>query len=251
MWPPLSRTADGFELQLGTNHLGHFALTARLLDRLRETAGARVVTVSSVSHRFGAIDFDDLQWQSRPYRPNRAYGQSKLANLLFTLRAARAAAADRPGRRPNARRRRAPRLHRHGSAAPRRIRAAGEPLVRHGALAGGAPDALRRPPPPRSSLGATTAPTAWGRPAATRAWPARRRRSTGRGGGGAALGRIGGARRPVARSLKLGWNRTRRAAGPSAHVPCEGATELVTVHRDERHRPRLTRALATCKYHCW
>lgn len=84
MWPPLSRTADGFELQFGTNHLGHFALTARLLDRLRETAGARVVTVASLSHRFGAIDFDDLQWQSRSYRPNRAYGQSKLANLLFT-----------------------------------------------------------------------------------------------------------------------------------------------------------------------
>lgn len=84
MWPPLSRTADGFELQFGTNHLGHFALTARLLDRLRETVGARVITVASLSHRFGAIDFDDLQWQSRPYRPNRAYGQSKLANLLFT-----------------------------------------------------------------------------------------------------------------------------------------------------------------------
>ena len=84
MWPPLSRTADGFELQFGTNHLGHFALTARLMDRLRETAGARVVTVASVSHRFGAIDFEDLQWESRPYRPNRAYGQSKLANLLFT-----------------------------------------------------------------------------------------------------------------------------------------------------------------------
>ena len=84
MWPPLSRTADGFELQFGTNHLGHFALTARLLDRVKATAGARVVTVASLAHRFGTIAFDDLQWESRPYRRNRAYGQSKLANLLFT-----------------------------------------------------------------------------------------------------------------------------------------------------------------------
>ena len=83
MWPPASKTADGFELQFGTNHLGHFALTARLLDLLRRTTRSRVVTVSSVSHRFGTIDFDDLHWESRPYRPNRAYGQSKLANLLF------------------------------------------------------------------------------------------------------------------------------------------------------------------------
>ncbi len=83
MWPPASKTVDGFELQFGTNHLGHFALTARLLDRLRTTSGSRVVTVSSVSHRFGTIDFDDLHWESRTYHPNRAYGQSKLANLLF------------------------------------------------------------------------------------------------------------------------------------------------------------------------
>ena len=84
MWPPPSKTADGFELQFGTNHLGHFALTARLLDLLRATDGSRVVTVSSASHRFGTINFDDLQWESRAYSPNRVYGQSKLANLLFT-----------------------------------------------------------------------------------------------------------------------------------------------------------------------
>ena len=84
MWPPPSKTADGFELQFGTNHLGHFALTARLLDLLRATDGSRVVTVSSASHRFGTIDFDDLQWESRAYSANRVYGQSKLANLLFT-----------------------------------------------------------------------------------------------------------------------------------------------------------------------
>lgn len=84
MWPPASKTVDGFELQFGTNHLGHFALTAQLLDLLRVRPGSRVVTVASISHRFGTIDFDDLEWKSRPYRPNRAYGQSKLANLLFT-----------------------------------------------------------------------------------------------------------------------------------------------------------------------
>ena len=83
MWPPASQTVDGFELQFGTNHLGHFAPTARLVDPLRRTPGSRVVTVSSVSHRFGTIDFDDLHWESRRYHPNRAYGQSKLANLLF------------------------------------------------------------------------------------------------------------------------------------------------------------------------
>jgi len=80
MVPPLSRTAEGFELQFGTNHLGHFALTNLLL----ECIGGRVVTVSSNGHRIGRIDFDDLNWERKPYRAWRAYGQSKLANLLFT-----------------------------------------------------------------------------------------------------------------------------------------------------------------------
>jgi NAD(P)-dependent dehydrogenase (short-subunit alcohol dehydrogenase family) len=80
MIPPLSRTADGFELQFGTNHLGHFALTNLLLDRVT----GRVVTISSVGHRHGSIDFDDLNWERRRYRVWSAYGQSKLANLLFT-----------------------------------------------------------------------------------------------------------------------------------------------------------------------
>jgi NAD(P)-dependent dehydrogenase (short-subunit alcohol dehydrogenase family) len=80
MAPPLGRTADGFELQFGTNHLGHFALTNLLLERI----GGRVVTVSSNGHRIGNIDFDDLNWERKPYRAWRAYGQSKLANLLFT-----------------------------------------------------------------------------------------------------------------------------------------------------------------------
>ncbi|QFG21498.1 oxidoreductase [Actinomadura sp. WMMB 499] len=80
MIPPFSRTADGFELQFGTNHLGHFALTNLLLPRIR----GRVVTVSSVGHRAGSIDFDDLNWERRRYRAMPAYAQSKLANLLFT-----------------------------------------------------------------------------------------------------------------------------------------------------------------------
>jgi NAD(P)-dependent dehydrogenase (short-subunit alcohol dehydrogenase family) len=80
MTPPLTRTADGFELQFGTNHLGHFALTNLLLEHVV----GRVVTVSSTGHRFGSIDFDDLNWERKHYSPWRAYGQSKLANLLFT-----------------------------------------------------------------------------------------------------------------------------------------------------------------------
>jgi NAD(P)-dependent dehydrogenase (short-subunit alcohol dehydrogenase family) len=80
MVPPLTRTADGFELQFGTNHLGHFALTNLLLGHVT----GRVVTVSSTGHRVGGIDFDDLNWERKPYKPWRAYGQSKLANLLFT-----------------------------------------------------------------------------------------------------------------------------------------------------------------------
>jgi NAD(P)-dependent dehydrogenase (short-subunit alcohol dehydrogenase family) len=80
MVPPLTRTADGFELQFGTNHLGHFALSNLLLKHIT----GRVVTVSSTAHRFGSIDFDDLNWERKPYKAWRAYGQSKLANLLFT-----------------------------------------------------------------------------------------------------------------------------------------------------------------------
>jgi NAD(P)-dependent dehydrogenase (short-subunit alcohol dehydrogenase family) len=81
MIPPPSRTADGFELQFGTNHLGHFALTNLLLGHVTD----RVVTVSSLAHRQGKIDFDDLNWERRPYKRWPSYGQSKLANLLFTL----------------------------------------------------------------------------------------------------------------------------------------------------------------------
>jgi NAD(P)-dependent dehydrogenase (short-subunit alcohol dehydrogenase family) len=80
MATPFARTADGFELQFGTNHLGHFALTNLLLEHVT----GRVVTVSSTAHRLGSIDLDDLNWEHKPYRAWRAYGQSKLANLLFT-----------------------------------------------------------------------------------------------------------------------------------------------------------------------
>jgi NAD(P)-dependent dehydrogenase (short-subunit alcohol dehydrogenase family) len=83
MMTPKATTKDGFELQFGTNHLGHFAFTGLLLDRLLPVAGSRVVTVSSIGHRFGRIRFDDLQWE-REYNRVRAYGQAKLANLLFT-----------------------------------------------------------------------------------------------------------------------------------------------------------------------
>ncbi|MCX2934797.1 SDR family NAD(P)-dependent oxidoreductase [Mycobacterium sp. CVI_P3] len=83
MMTPKQRTKDGFELQFGTNHLGHFALTGLLLDRLLPVPGSRVVTVSSNGHRFGRIRFDDLQSERR-YGRTAAYGQSKLANLLFT-----------------------------------------------------------------------------------------------------------------------------------------------------------------------
>jgi len=81
---PYRTTADGFEMQFGTNHLGHFALTGLLLDRMVGTAGARVVTVSSNAHKLGAINWEDLQW-TRRYRRWSAYGQSKLANLLFAF----------------------------------------------------------------------------------------------------------------------------------------------------------------------
>ncbi|MDT0407390.1 SDR family NAD(P)-dependent oxidoreductase, partial [Streptomyces edwardsiae] len=77
---PLSRTADGFESQIGTNHLGHFALTNLLLPKITD----RVVTVSSLMHWIGQISLRDLNWKSRPYSAWLAYGQSKLANLVFT-----------------------------------------------------------------------------------------------------------------------------------------------------------------------
>jgi NAD(P)-dependent dehydrogenase (short-subunit alcohol dehydrogenase family) len=84
MLTPRQTTRDGFELQLGTNHLGHFALTGLLLEQMLPVPGSRVVTVSSLAHRIRArINFDDLQGE-RSYSRVAAYSQSKLANLMFT-----------------------------------------------------------------------------------------------------------------------------------------------------------------------
>jgi NAD(P)-dependent dehydrogenase (short-subunit alcohol dehydrogenase family) len=92
MWTPRSTTQDGYEMQFGTNHLGHFALTGRLLDLLLPVEGSRVVTISSYGHKTGRIHFDDLQLE-RKYGRHRAYAQSKLANLMFTYELQRRLAA--------------------------------------------------------------------------------------------------------------------------------------------------------------
>jgi len=84
MVPPASKTTQGFELQFGVNHLGHFALAGRLLPLLRARPGSRVVAVSSLAALRGQMDFEDLHFERRGYRAWSAYGQSKLANLLFT-----------------------------------------------------------------------------------------------------------------------------------------------------------------------
>ena len=97
MIPPESKTKQGFELQFGVNHLAHFALTGLLLDLLRATPGARVVTVSSAAHRMGKLDFDDFNFFERGYKPWEAYGQSKLANLLFAFQLQRRFETERVG----------------------------------------------------------------------------------------------------------------------------------------------------------
>ena len=89
MVPPEGRTADGFELQFGINHLGHFALVLQLLPLLQAATAARVVAVSSGAALFGRMVFDDLNFERRGYQPWAAYGQSKLANLLFIQALAR------------------------------------------------------------------------------------------------------------------------------------------------------------------
>jgi len=84
MMVPYRKTADGFESQLGTNHLGHFALTGSLIDLILITPGARVVNISSNAHYAGEMDFENLQYEDGGYTPTAAYSRSKLANLLFT-----------------------------------------------------------------------------------------------------------------------------------------------------------------------
>jgi NAD(P)-dependent dehydrogenase (short-subunit alcohol dehydrogenase family) len=85
MMPPHSRTADGFELQFGTNHLGHFALTGFLLEHILKTENSRIVTVSSTGHKSGKLDFDDLNWEKRKYKKMKTYADSKIANIYFTF----------------------------------------------------------------------------------------------------------------------------------------------------------------------
>jgi NAD(P)-dependent dehydrogenase (short-subunit alcohol dehydrogenase family) len=94
MMPPYSLTKDGFELQFGTNHLGHFALTGLLMSSLLAVPGSRVVTVSSNGHRAGRMNFADLQ-SAKHYQKAAAYGRSKLANLMFTYELQRRLAAAR------------------------------------------------------------------------------------------------------------------------------------------------------------
>ncbi|MEM8863637.1 MAG: oxidoreductase, partial [Chloroflexota bacterium] len=85
MMTPYSKTTDGFESQFGVNHLGHFALTGLLLDKVNAAENGRIVNVSSSAHSAGNMDFDNLMFEDGNYSPLRSYGRSKLANLLFTL----------------------------------------------------------------------------------------------------------------------------------------------------------------------
>ncbi|MGW3788199.1 SDR family NAD(P)-dependent oxidoreductase [Micromonospora chokoriensis] len=122
MYTPKQATRDGFEMQFGTNHLGHFALTGLLLDLLLPVPDSRVVTVSSTGHRIrAAIHFDDLQWE-RSYGRVSAYGQSKLANLMFTYELQRRLAA-------------------HGTT----VAVAAHPGISNTELVRNAPTAVRRP----------------------------------------------------------------------------------------------------------
>lgn len=84
MIPPYSKTKDGFELQMGTNHFGHFAITLQLLNLIKGTPNSRIVNIASNAHKYGNINFDDLNWDKRKYSAIRAYGDSKIANLYFT-----------------------------------------------------------------------------------------------------------------------------------------------------------------------
>ena len=83
MVPPYTLTEDGFELQFGVNHLGHFLLTNLLLDRIKQSTPSRIVNVSSLAHTMGYLDFNDMMWSKR-YQAQLAYGRSKLANIMFT-----------------------------------------------------------------------------------------------------------------------------------------------------------------------
>jgi NAD(P)-dependent dehydrogenase (short-subunit alcohol dehydrogenase family) len=94
MASPETRTPEGWELQFATNHLGHFALTTGLLPALKAAGGARVVAVSSSAHLRSPVVFEDIHFRERPYEPWAAYGQSKTANVLFAVEAAKRWAGD-------------------------------------------------------------------------------------------------------------------------------------------------------------
>ena len=89
MMPPYSKTADGFELQFGTNHLGHFALTGLLIDLIKSTPNSRIVNVSSMGHKYGNLNFMDLKWEKRKYNAMKSYADSKIANIYFTYELSR------------------------------------------------------------------------------------------------------------------------------------------------------------------
>ncbi len=89
MMCPFSKTEDGFEIQMGTNHLGHFALTGYLLPLLKKTENSCIVATSSMAHKAGNIDFTDLNWEKRAYKTMQAYGDSKIANLYFAFELAK------------------------------------------------------------------------------------------------------------------------------------------------------------------
>ena len=95
MMCPFARTRDGFEMQFGTNHLGHFALVGQLLPLLKKTIGSRIVALSSLAHKGGKLDFSDLNWDNRKYSTNQAYFDSKLANLYFAYLLAEKLEAER------------------------------------------------------------------------------------------------------------------------------------------------------------
>ena len=126
MQPPnRETTADGFELQFGGNHLGHFALTGHLLPLLRAASNPRVTSLSSLAARMGGINFDDLQWEKR-YNPTRAYAQSKSANLMFADRTRSPEQAGRLGHRVQ---RGSPGLHEDEPAVERSVAGQGQPDV--------------------------------------------------------------------------------------------------------------------------
>ena len=251
--PTRMTTADGFELQFGSNFLGPFALTLRLLPLVLAAPAPRVVTMSSGIANFGRIHFDDLQWERR-YRPNLAYAQSKLADLMMTLHLA---ADRRRARLEPDEQRRAPRLHPHepadrrapawaGTSRSGRSSTACSFLPVAGRRAGHRAAAVRRDQPGGRSTAATTARAAWFglvgpttivRPAA----PGPRRRDRGPAVG---RGRAPDRRRPARRG-RPGLNPARRLP-PTRLVPI-GCTSRVATTTLALHDHVLRLASRKCR----